>query len=78
MFDPLVATDPEGHDYPCSLPSFRRRERGNSKGRADDTYHLRHNVRWHDNVPFTSRDVRFSISAIMNPNYGGLFASRLR
>jgi peptide/nickel transport system substrate-binding protein len=32
------------------------------------TYHLRRNVRWHDGVPFTSRDVRFSYEAILNPN----------
>jgi peptide/nickel transport system substrate-binding protein len=32
------------------------------------TYHLRRNVRWHDGVPFTSRDVAFTYAAIMNPN----------
>jgi peptide/nickel transport system substrate-binding protein len=31
------------------------------------TYHLRHNVVWHDGVPLTSRDVAFSWRAIMNP-----------
>jgi peptide/nickel transport system substrate-binding protein len=32
------------------------------------TYHLRHGVTWQDGVPFTSRDVKFTWRAIMNPN----------
>jgi peptide/nickel transport system substrate-binding protein len=32
------------------------------------TYHLRAGVRWHDGVPFTSRDVKFSFDALMNPD----------
>jgi peptide/nickel transport system substrate-binding protein len=32
------------------------------------TYHLRAGVRWHDGVPFTSRDVKFTFGAIVNPN----------
>jgi peptide/nickel transport system substrate-binding protein len=31
------------------------------------TYRLRHNVKWHDGAPFTSKDVRFSWQAVMNP-----------
>jgi peptide/nickel transport system substrate-binding protein len=31
------------------------------------TYHLRHNVRWHDGAPFTSHDVVYTWHAIMNP-----------
>jgi peptide/nickel transport system substrate-binding protein len=31
------------------------------------TYHLRRGVRWHDGASFTSRDVRFSWEAMMNP-----------
>src|SRR5579872_1464025 len=69
VFDPLVATDPEGHDHPVLASVVPTLENGGiSKDGLTITYHLRHNVRWHDNVPFTSRDVRFSISAIMNPN----------
>ena len=30
-------------------------------------FHLRKNVRWHDGVPFTSRDVAFTYHAIMDP-----------
>src|SRR5579872_1268832 len=69
VFDPLVATDPEGHDHPVLASVVPTLENGGiSKDGLTITYHLRHNVRWHDNVPFSSRDVRFSISAIMNPN----------
>ncbi len=69
IFDPLVATDPEDHDFPVLASIVPTLENGGiSKDGLTITYHLRHNVRWHDNVPFTSRDVRFSISAIMNPN----------
>jgi peptide/nickel transport system substrate-binding protein len=32
------------------------------------TFFLRHNVTWHDGVPFTSRDVVFTIDAIQNPD----------
>ncbi len=31
------------------------------------TYHLRRGVKWHDGAPFTSRDVKFTWQAIMNP-----------
>jgi peptide/nickel transport system substrate-binding protein len=32
------------------------------------TFHLRKGVKWHDNVPFTSTDVAFTIAAIQNPD----------
>lgn len=32
------------------------------------TFHLRHNVVWHDGVPFTSQDVLFTLAAIQNPD----------
>ncbi len=31
------------------------------------TYHLRHDARWSDGVPFTSADVRFSAGVVRNP-----------
>jgi peptide/nickel transport system substrate-binding protein len=69
IFDPLVATDPEGHDHPVLASVVPTLENGGiSKDGLTITYHLRHNVRWHDNAPFTSRDVRFSFNAIMNDN----------
>jgi peptide/nickel transport system substrate-binding protein len=69
MFDPLVATDPEGHDYPILASSVPTLENGGiSKDGLTIVYHLRKNVRWHDGAPFTSRDVAFTVGAIMNPN----------
>lgn len=41
---------------------------GISKDGKTVTYHLRRNVRWQDGVPFTSRDVKFTWQAVMNPN----------
>jgi peptide/nickel transport system substrate-binding protein len=32
------------------------------------TFHLRHNVRWQDGVPFTSQDVLFTLTAIQDPD----------
>jgi len=31
------------------------------------TFHLRRNIRWHDETPMTARDVLFSLKAILNP-----------
>jgi peptide/nickel transport system substrate-binding protein len=32
------------------------------------SFKLRHGVRWHDGVPFTSQDVAFTVTAIQNPD----------
>jgi peptide/nickel transport system substrate-binding protein len=67
--DPLVATDPEGRDVPILAQTVPTLENGGiSKDGLTIVYHLRHGVRWHDGAPFTSRDVKFSFAAIMNPN----------
>jgi len=39
------------------------------------TFHLRHNVKWHDGVPFTSADVAFTLTAIQNPDSRSPLAS---
>jgi peptide/nickel transport system substrate-binding protein len=39
---------------------------GISRDGLNITYKLRHNVLWHDGVPFTSKDVKFTWAAIMN------------
>jgi peptide/nickel transport system substrate-binding protein len=67
--DPLVATDPEGHDVPILAATVPTLQNGGiSRDGKTITYHLRRNVVWHDGVPFTSRDVAFTFAAIMNPN----------
>jgi peptide/nickel transport system substrate-binding protein len=39
------------------------------------TFHLRHDVKWHDGVPFTSADVVFTLAAIQNPDSRSPLAS---
>ena len=69
VFDPLVATDPEGNDVPVLASEVPTLENGGiSADGKSITYHLRHNVKWQDGAPFTSRDVQFTFQAIMNPN----------
>lgn len=42
------------------------------------TFNLRHDVRWHDGQPFTSRDVLFTAEAIRRPSLGNtIFAPQL-
>lgn len=38
-------------------------------GGMDVTWKLRPGVRWHDGVPFTSADIRFTVEAINSPDY---------
>lgn len=39
------------------------------------TFHLRKGVLWHDGKPFTSKDVKFTLGAIMNPDNASEIAS---
>jgi peptide/nickel transport system substrate-binding protein len=69
IFDPLVATDSDGRDLPILAAEVPTLENGGiGKDGLTITYRLRHNVKWHDGAPFTSRDVQFTVQAIMNPN----------
>ena len=36
------------------------------------TFHLRHNVRWHDGEPFTAEDVVFTVRALQDADFQGL------
>ncbi len=68
-FDVLLTIDQDGRTLVPRLaqtvPSLRNG--GISRDGLTLTYHLRRNVKWHDGVPFTSKDVAFSYRAIMNP-----------
>ena len=67
--DPLVATDPEGHDVPILAARVPTLQNGDiRKDGLSIVYHLRHGVVWQDGAPFTSHDVLFTWRAIMNPN----------
>jgi len=68
IFNMLVTHDQHHHqiaDLATIVPSS---ENGGISGDGlRITYHLRRGVRWQDGAPFTSRDVRFTWEAIMNP-----------
>jgi peptide/nickel transport system substrate-binding protein len=68
MFDLLVTHDQNHQEVPELAAAVPTVENGGiSKDGLTITYHLRHGVKWHDGAPFTSRDVKFTWQAIMNP-----------
>ena len=67
--DILVSADAHGNLVPRLAVEVPTRANGGiSADGLTITYHLRRGVRWQDGVPFTSRDVKFTYDAIMNPN----------
>jgi peptide/nickel transport system substrate-binding protein len=70
IFDPLVSVDASGKTpVPILAETVPTLENGGiSKNGLTITYHLRHGVVWHDGVPFTSKDVKFTWAAIVSPN----------
>jgi peptide/nickel transport system substrate-binding protein len=65
---PLIGISPDNHAIPVlceAVPSLQNG--GISRDGLTITYHLRHNVRFADGVPFTSRDVAFTYRAILDP-----------
>jgi peptide/nickel transport system substrate-binding protein len=69
MFEPLVTADPQGNPLPMlavRVPSTANH--GIGRDGLTITYHLRKDARWSDGVAVTSRDVKWSWQAIMNPN----------
>jgi peptide/nickel transport system substrate-binding protein len=65
----LLVTHDQHHrqvaDLARIVPSLENR--GISRDGMTLTYHLRRNVKWQDGTLFTSRDVKFTWQAIMNP-----------
>jgi peptide/nickel transport system substrate-binding protein len=69
MFLPLIQPDARGVQQPLlasQVPSMRNG--GISSDGLTITYHLRKDVKWSDGVPFTSKDVKWTWQAIVNPN----------
>jgi peptide/nickel transport system substrate-binding protein len=67
IFDELVTLDAQHNQIPDLAESVPTVANGGiSKDGLTITYHLRHGVKWHDGVPFTSKDVKFTWQAIMN------------
>ncbi len=68
VFDRLVTPDVSGKGL---LPRLAEvvptvANGGISRDGTTIVYHLRHDVRWQDGVPFTSRDVAFSFAAVLD------------
>lgn len=69
MFEPLISANDRGQAVPMLAAVVPTMANGGiSKNGLTITYHLRHNAYWTDGVPVTSRDVKWSWQAIMNPN----------
>ncbi len=67
--DILISADPHGNLVPRLARQVPTRANGGiSADGLTIVYHLRAGVLWQDGAPFTSRDVRFTYDAIMNPN----------
>lgn len=68
IFDLLVTQDQHHHQMPdlaAVVPTLSNG--GISKDGLTITYHLGHGIKWHDGVAFTSKDVKFTWQAILNP-----------
>ena len=69
MFDQLVTQNDRHEQVPdlaAIVPTLANG--GISKDGLTITYRLRHDVKWQDGVPFTSRDVAFTWRTIVDPN----------
>lgn len=63
MFQPLVTEDREGRIAPALARSWEH-----SEDYSRWTFHLRSDVRWHDGVPFTADDVKFTLDLCSDPD----------
>ncbi|MGA8533568.1 MAG: peptide ABC transporter substrate-binding protein [Candidatus Tumulicola sp.] len=69
MFEPLVSADDKGNPVPMLAATVPSVENGGiSKDGLTITYHLRKGAKWTDGVAVTSKDVKWSWQAIMNPD----------
>jgi peptide/nickel transport system substrate-binding protein len=69
MFDNLVSVDEKGNPVPMLATVVPTLENGGiSKDGLTLTYHLRKGMKWSDGYPLTSKDVKFSWSAILSPH----------
>jgi len=69
IFDPLITADTKGNPVPVLATEVPTLENGGiSKDGLTVTYHLHSGVTFTDGAPLTSKDVKFSWQAMMNPN----------
>ena len=62
LYDRLVYTDYEGNFTPRLADSWESNEDG-----TVITFHLNHNVKWHDGEPFTAQDMVFAAQVATSP-----------
>lgn len=68
LFEPLLSADAKGNPVPILTTGVPSTENGGvSKDGLTITYHLRRDAKWTDGQPVTSKDVKWSWEAIMNP-----------
>ncbi len=68
IYSQLVTLDDKNREVPDLAERVPTLANGDiAKDGKTITYHLRHNVKWHDGIAFTSKDVAFSWRAVMNP-----------
>jgi peptide/nickel transport system substrate-binding protein len=68
LFSGLTRYDDRGNQIPDLAERVPTRANGGiSADGKTITYHLVRNARWHDGVPVTSDDVKFTFDALMNP-----------
>jgi peptide/nickel transport system substrate-binding protein len=69
----LTVTDERMNVIPLLASEVPSLENGSVRlrpdGGMDVTWRLRPGIRWHDGVPFTSADIRFTVEAINSPDY---------
>lgn len=61
VFDGLLVLDASGKPTPCLAESYQYDEET-----LTYTFHLRHDVKWHDGEAFTAEDVLFTYDVLMN------------
>ncbi|HEX6313516.1 MAG TPA: ABC transporter substrate-binding protein, partial [Gemmatimonadaceae bacterium] len=73
IIEGLVTNDEQMNVIPLLATSIPSIENGGVVMRADGgmdvTWKLRPGIRWHDGVPFTSADIKFTVDAINSPEY---------
>src|SRR6185503_8129295 len=73
VIEGLTTTDERMNIVPLLASEVPSPENGGvvlrKDGGMDVTWHLRPGVKWHDGVPFTSADVKFTVDAINSPAY---------
>ncbi len=62
LFLPLATRDSSGNLVPRLARSWETSEDG-----SEVTYHLRTDVRWHDGVPVTAHDIKYTLDLLAHP-----------